>query len=150
MWEGEKLSFTKLFYSHICFRQSCGVCHFCNLRRPSDITLADYWGWERTDPSFNADDKGCSLVLCNTKKGKELFDAVKGRMDTIPADLANIMQNHLSKPSEMHPSRLEFEHDYVKHGLVHSYKKFGLMKRHPILSAVKRKIEQVFHRICVS
>lgn len=37
-----KESFTFLFYQHIMFRNSCGICHFCNTRRPSDITLADF------------------------------------------------------------------------------------------------------------
>ena len=47
---GRKISFTDLFYQHIMFRLSCGKCHFANTRRPSDITLGDFWGWERFDP----------------------------------------------------------------------------------------------------
>lgn len=145
---GGKISFTDLFYHHIVFRRSCGVCHFCNLMRPSDITIADYWGWERTDPDFNADDRGCSLVLCNTGKGKELFDVVKKQMYTIPAELANIMQTHLSQPSEIHPCRIEFEEDYAKHGLVHAMKKYGLMERHPILSSLKKMVKRTISKIC--
>ena len=73
-------SYTHLFYKHIAFRHSCGVCKYTNLQRPSDITIADFWGWEKTNPTFNADDKGLSLVLCNTPKGELLFDAVKDRL----------------------------------------------------------------------
>lgn len=118
--------FTYLFYQHIISRQSCGECHFTNLKRPSDITLADYWGWERTDPNFNADDKGCSLVLCNTEKGRLLFEAVQDQMNIIPAKLENVMQGHLSKPSSTHPDRLLFEEYYSKRGLEYSVKKLGL------------------------
>jgi len=124
---GGKINFTYLFYQHILFRQSCGVCHFTNLQRPSDITLADYWGWERTDPSINADDKGCSLVLCNTEKGRKLFEAVQDRMNIIPAELANVMQTHLSKPSEIHPKRMTFEEYYSKKGFEYAVKAVGLM-----------------------
>ena len=124
---GGKMNFTYLFYQHILFRHSCGVCHFTNLQRPSDITIADYWGWERTDKDFNADDKGCSLVLCNTEKGCQLFEAVKDRMDTIPAELANVMQSHLAKPSEIHPRRMDFEHYYTSKGFEYACQKTGMM-----------------------
>ena len=71
---GKRLArkYTRLFCEHIMFRKSCGVCHFANTVRPSDITIADFWGWQKTDESFNKDDKGVSLVLCNTKKGRAI------------------------------------------------------------------------------
>ena len=70
------MSFTDLCYKHVMFRKSCGKCHFTNTVRPSDITIADFWGWEKTDPNFNADDKGCSLILVHSKKGEEVFEAI--------------------------------------------------------------------------
>ena len=113
------------FYQDITFRLSCGNCHFCNLTRPSDVTLADYWGFERTNPQFNADNKGCSLVLLNTEKGKMLFEYVKDDLNIIPAKLENVMQNHLSKPSKIHPKRINFERDYEKFGFKYVLKKYG-------------------------
>ena len=98
------------------FRKSCGNCHFCNIKRPSDITIADFWGWEKTDSNFNADNKGCSLVLVNTEKGRKLFEAVKDRMNTIPAELENCLQPNMMHPSEIHPKRDQFEEDYTKRG----------------------------------
>lgn len=85
------------------------------------------WGWQRTDPYINADDKGCSLVLCNTEKGKELFGAVQNRMDTIPAELANVMQTHLSKPSGVHPRRMDFERYYAEGGFEYAARKTGMI-----------------------
>lgn len=41
--------FTITFYKDIINRHSCGNCHFCNIHRPSDITIADFWGWKRQD-----------------------------------------------------------------------------------------------------
>jgi len=143
---GGKFSFTELFYYHICFRHSCGVCHFCNLHRPSDITIADYWGWERTDVQINADDKGCSLVLCNTEKGRQLFEAVKDRMDTIPAELANVMQTHLQKPSEIHPRRDEFELLFAKHGLKYAMRRLSLWQRPSLKCRLKGKTKRFIRR----
>lgn len=65
----ESKIYTDLFYQHIMLRPSCGYCHYTNFNRPSDFTIADYWGWERINPNFNKDDKGVSLVLINTRKG---------------------------------------------------------------------------------
>lgn len=67
------MSFTTLFYKHIIIRKSCGKCPYANMKRPSDITLADFWGWERTDTEINKDDKGVSLVLVNTEKGRKFL-----------------------------------------------------------------------------
>ena len=121
---GGKMSFTDLFYKHVMFRKSCGKCHFTNTVRPSDITIADFWGWEKTDPNFNADDKGCSLVLVNTEKGRQLFNAVKDRMNIIPAELDCCLQPNMLHPSKMHPKRDKFEAEYIKKGFEYVYLKY--------------------------
>lgn len=125
IFEGGKMNFTYVFYQHIMFRHSCGKCHFCNTTRPSDITIADFWGWEKTDPNINKDDKGVSLVLVNTPKGREIFEAVKDKLDTIPAELENCLQPNLQHPSVIHPKRMDFERDYVKHGFKYVMYKYG-------------------------
>ena len=108
--------FTQLFYKHIMFRKSCGICHFTNLIRPSDITLADFWGWEKSVPDMNSDDKGISLVLLNTNKGISTFNSVTQKMIVKEVDIRNCLQNTLQFPSLPHPLRNEFESDYKKHG----------------------------------
>lgn len=122
----DKKTFSFQFYQPIYFRPSCGCCHFTNMKRPSDITIADYWGWERTDSTINADDKGCSLVLCNTFKGLKLFESLKDNMNTIPAELKNVIQTHLYKPLCIHPKRELFEVYYMEKGFKYAIKKTGL------------------------
>ena len=117
--------FTDVFYQHIAFRLSCGNCHFCNMHRPSDLTLADYWGSERTDTNFNADDKGCSLVLLNTDKGIELFENIKNKMNMIPARLENVRQPNLEHPSVIHKDRMNFEVHYQKYGFAKTFEKYA-------------------------
>lgn len=116
MGGGEVMWFTKVFYQHIMFRHSCGNCHFCNLKRPSDITIADFWGWEKTGSKINEDNKGLNLVFLNTEKGKEIFEAIKDRLDVIEADSNSFMQPNLQHPSKIHPKRMKFEEDYKKYG----------------------------------
>ena len=141
---GYQMNFTYVFYQHIMFRHSCGKCHFCNTTRPSDITIADFWGWEKTDPEFNKDNKGCSLVLVNTPKGREIFEAVKDKLNTIPAELDNCLQPNLQHPSVIHPKRMQFEKDYVKHGFKYVMCKYGDAEWQRIFKRIKNKILRVF------
>lgn len=146
---GGKMSFTFLFYRHIMFRKSCGKCHFTNLRRTGDITIADFWGWEKTDPNFNADDKGCSLVLLNTEKGRKLFEAVQDRLNLISAELDNCMQPNMKYPSEVHPKREQFEREYATKGFEYVYFKYGeegwRYKLRHILYICNKRIKNLFH-----
>lgn len=124
---GKKIrtTYTFAFCKHIMFRHSCGACKYTNLKRPSDITIADFWGWQKTDPNINADDKGISLVLCNTEKGQKLFDAIAEHMIVIPVKLENCLQPNLQHPSNIHPQRMYFEHDYARKGFKYVMKKYG-------------------------
>lgn len=64
------------FSKSICLRNTCYNCSFKGENRVSDITLADFWGIDKILPEIN-DDKGISLVITNTEKGKELFGSIK-------------------------------------------------------------------------
>lgn len=147
---GGKVNFTYVFYQHIMFRHSCGKCHFCNTTRPSDITIADFWGWEKTDPNFNQDDKGCSLVLVNTPKGRSIFEAVRDKLNTIPTELDNCLQPNLQHPSGIHPKRMQFEKDYIKHGFKYVMYKYGNLgidiKLKKLKQNIKNKIKWILRK----
>ena len=118
-------SFTYLFYKHIIFRKSCSNCPFTNFNRPSDITIADFWGWDKVDFKLNSDDKGISLILINTNKGKHTFEKIQNNINFVEIDLKNCSQPNLEHPSEPHPLRDKFEKDYIKHGFKYILKKYG-------------------------
>lgn len=60
-------------------RPSCYDCQFKGFPQKSDITLADFWGIENIDSSMDQD-KGTSLVMVNSDKGMELFNAAKDQL----------------------------------------------------------------------
>lgn len=63
------------FYNNNTLRNSCFNCHYCNGNRKADITLADFWGYRRFDPSID-DTKGLSLVLANSNEGISIMDSI--------------------------------------------------------------------------
>lgn len=105
--------YTTLFYDHIMFRPSCHACPFANVHRPGDISLADFWGIEKHDQSFD-DNKGVSLVLVNTLAGRKLFEQASLVFDFFPCDVQDCLQPTLIRPSAPSPRRNEFWMDYYR------------------------------------
>jgi hypothetical protein len=67
----------------------CCQCKWRTLNRISDLTLADFWGIDKICPEM-FDNKGTSLVLVQSSKGKKLFSQIKSkcRIRLIPTELA--------------------------------------------------------------
>jgi len=120
-----KETYTHLFYDSLIIRKSCSNCHYTNLTRPSDISIADYWGWENNNPKANIDDKGLSLVLCNTQKGLDLFAEIKDDLDYFIADIQKSMQHNLIAPTSLSSKRYLFEKEYLSNGFEFVYRKYG-------------------------
>lgn len=53
--------------------EACYSCQFRGFPRPADITLADFWGIENIDKSMDQD-LGTSLIIINSKKGKDYYE----------------------------------------------------------------------------
>lgn len=140
--------FTNLFYQHVILRPSCSNCKFCNLKRPSDLTLADFWGWEKTDKDINKDDKGLSLILVNSKKGEEVFNNVKQQFNIIYPKIEDCLQPCLERPYELNPKSNKFVKDYQRFGfkyILFMYSNIGpVYKLSNLLKRVGRKIKRLF------
>lgn len=66
-------------------------------------------------------------MLINTEKGREIFDAVKDRLDYFQTTTDKVMQTHLREPSKIHPQAKEFEEYYAKYGFEPTMKHFGFI-----------------------
>ena len=120
-----KHSYAYLYCSNLISRPSCGKCHYTNLKRPSDITLADFWGWEKLGITINNDDKGFSLILCNTNKGHQLYNMVIDNVLSFPVKIESCLQPNLQAPTVMHKDYASFEREYIERGFVYVAKKYG-------------------------
>lgn len=135
-------TYTTLFFQNIMLRPSCGKCFYTNFHRPSDFTLADYWGWEKIDTNFNADNKGCSLLLVNTPRGAEIWENVKHQLFYIKSDASNCMQPNLLHPSVLSVYSDNFLELYRAKGFIGIGKKYGDLGLTNFLRNIKRRFIQ--------
>ena len=134
--------YTDLFYDHIMMRPSCHNCHFANVNRVADITLADFWGIEKNDASFN-DNKGVSLVLISSAKGADLLEKVTDQLHWFECDIKNCIQPTLTKPTLASGRRDQFWNDYTNMEFAAFLKKYTT----PLTSIgrAKRSIKQLLY-----
>lgn len=66
--------FMKGFLGDLYLRPSCYNCKCKNGASHSDLTIADFWGISSVMPDFD-DDRGVSLVLVNTDKGRNVLES---------------------------------------------------------------------------
>lgn len=82
---------------------ACFSCRYCNMDRPGDLTIADFWGV----PAEMDDGKGTSLVLANTEAGRQWFGSVIAdfkKVKQYPPELAQAKQGRLRCPVPPHPA----------------------------------------------
>lgn len=101
--------YLRSFIMDMDLRPSCNQCKFKQVHRLADITLADFWGAEKVNPSF-ADDKGISLVLVHSEKGQELIRAIQEKVQLSEVDCAAALQSNpsFSKSVSTPPLRNRF------------------------------------------
>lgn len=97
------------FLADLYLRPSCHHCAYKGINRTADITLADFWGINRLMPEMD-DDKGTSLVLVHSEKGRRLFEAVQNEMNyrSVSADSAVAFNSAATTSVKQHPKREYF------------------------------------------
>lgn len=139
----ESTIYTYLFCSHIMLRPSCSKCYYTNYNRPSDFTLADYWGWEKLSSEFNKDNKGCSLLFINTKKGEICFEDIKRNLNIIASNKSICCQHNLKQPSIFCNKSQDFYKDYQYKGFNYILKRYGNVGFRFFLRKLKNRIYKI-------
>lgn len=124
---GETKWYRYRFYNELHIRKSCNSCPYSNTTRPSDITIGDLWGYEKTVPSMQVDNQGCSMVYCNTEKGRELLEMIKQNIIITEIPLEFTIQPNLINPTRKHRNRDAFEKTYTEKGFHYAARKFGMI-----------------------
>lgn len=135
--------YRELFHTDLALRESCYNCKYACINHSADITIADAWGIKQVNPSFN-DNRGVSLVLVQSEKGKELFEASSDDCIIQEVPLEGYMQPNLIRPSLPKGNRKEFwdiYNSYGIEGLIKKYATIPLYRR--ILSRLKYFVRKI-------
>lgn len=89
-------------------RPSCYECKFKGFPRIADITLADFWGIEKIDPTM-FDNIGTSLVLINNEKGQRFFDAVAQKIKAVKLPYKTALAGNPSILQPLQVARIDRE-----------------------------------------
>lgn len=132
--------FYSFMYNDI-MRKSCYDCAFCNLNRPGDITLCDFWGARKY---YNINDKnGISGIISNTNKGDITLKSIKNRdINVFPIKIDELKNNNFNLKSSicMTKKRKIIFEDWNKNGfnfIVKKYMRLPFFKR--IYSRIAQK-----------
>lgn len=68
-------TYTKTMFSKIGMRPSCYNCVYRGRNKMSDFTIGDFWQIGEYSKQMD-DDKGTSIVQVNTRKAKQILDAI--------------------------------------------------------------------------
>ena len=118
-------SYLYLYFSHLIQRESCYNCPYTNLKRVGDISLGDFWHWEKTSHQEFRDNKGISLILINSSVGKETFNNASELLEVIASNTEECMQDVLRKCIQPNVKRQNFLSDYKKKGFKYVAYKYG-------------------------
>jgi len=115
------------------YRRSCGRCAYAGLPRIADLTLADFWKYSGRafGPTI---DRGVSLVLANTPRGRALLEASSAWLAVEPVSSAEALAScrNLSCSPHENPNREGFLATLRKRGYraaARRYFKFGENRR---------------------
>lgn len=137
-------AFNNLFQGTDCIlRPSCYECRYAGKQRVADISIGDFWGVESVHPDMLNGNRGCSLVLVNTEKGRRLFDRARMRMTVKGISLSDAAPRNLPLSGLPVPriNREKFFEDYRKTGLEKSMKKHCFRAERTLKARIRRLVK---------
>ena len=114
----------------VSLRPSCYQCKFKGTDRFSDITVGDFWGIGKKDPSLD-EDKGTSLVIINTEKGHAAFQSLGGKIRQTECSIDDVPDGNmcLSKSPKPGEFRKLFFKDLGKKPFGRIFKRYVLARK---------------------
>ena len=110
-----KSAYLHAFNKNLSLRPSCSNCSFKGASNSADLILGDFWGISEACPAMEHE-KGVSLVLIRTEKGRQLWHQLADRVRTesVPWELA-VRKNTMAVASApASPHRQTFFHELEK------------------------------------
>lgn len=131
--------YMKGFAQCLYLRPSCYTCPFARLPRVSDITLGDFFGYDR---SLDNRDKGLSMVVATTRKGQNAVQAILKSLeyDEVSEQYCNSRSHQLGHPPRDNKNR-KFVYDNMESMSFEQIEQYFTNKKlKPFLINIRSKI----------
>ena len=115
------------FVSAYLAKRSCFRCEFVGDNKIADITMGDFWGYNKVNRKLKADKTGVSALKVATKKGMAFLEEVKDNLCLYDVKLSDIYNNNHFWPIKYTPEREEIFEDFAasKSGTLKILKKYN-------------------------
>ncbi len=129
--------FVKGFLQNLYLRPSCYECRHRGFDRPSDVTLADFWGVQNVLPEL-FDDKGTSILIIRSESVEKILEDSGDNLiiREISEDTVRKTNTAVEKSCTAHPKRAEFFSTQYKSVT----KTIHRIVKDPVKIAVKKKL----------
>lgn len=138
-----KFSFLNLYFSNFIIRPACFHCKYTSYKRVSDITVADFWNIQKSNPNMD-DNRGTSLVLVNSQKGAFLFSNAQKDLKTAQTTPRDCWQPSLQYPCAEPAGRRKFWQEYKDKGAKYVICKYG---KGTLSTRVKSKVTPILKAV---
>ena len=144
-------SYFTAFLKGMIARESCYNCPFATLSRPGDLSLGDFWGYQKTRPELE-NLMGLSLVLCNSLKGNDLINILKSRnvffSEVNENSIRNSENKNLYRPTTRNENRNVIYEELENNGYSYIEKHFipTRSRRKMIEENIRHFLSQVKHK----
>lgn len=86
------------FQRNLSLRLSCFNCPYRSLHRPSDFTIADFWGIEKLIGKKNRD--GVSLLLTHSDKANTMMSAIRDKCELVEYPFERVANRISTSPTK--------------------------------------------------
>ena len=143
-------AFFQAFLDGHVLRMDCYRCPFTKKERTGDLTMADFWSLNRTNPSFRRQHRGVSMILTNTDKAKEILEECSKEFYKESSDMGLIVSGlnyQLKRPTTLTDDRIGI-FDFMSNqsdGFIRKYITKGVFadKRLFYITAIKEQIKKL-------
>lgn len=131
--------YMQLFLSDQILRPSCYACQAKNGKSHGDFVIGDYWGIKNEVNDF--EDKGVSLVVCYSRKGRDVLKSLDLILKTITKDQATAHNGGFKEVLDVPANRSRFFKAFSKGLGFYQSKKYCL--KIALRTRVKNKIKSL-------
>ena len=132
--QGTSDSYMISFLGALTYTDNCYSCQYAKLQRVSDLTLGDSWGSTLPRDEW---EKGISLVLCQTDKGKALLEHSDLHLEKVDLNNAVARNHQLSYPS-IKPEKWNVFFDGIRKGKNFNLLVFQVFPKKCLKQMIKR------------